>query len=170
MPTYKSIPQFPRAGYQINVSWFYLEEYTNRTDPPLILEPDYQRGHVWTPEQQTAFVEYGLMGGESSMVITLNCPGWMNDFRGPYELVDGLQRVTAVQRFMRNEIPAFGSLRKEYTDKLGSFSGPSFLWKVLSLPTRKEVLNLYLLLNSGGVVHSKEEIDRVRKLLEKEKK
>lgn len=167
MPRFEDIPQFPRAGYEINVTWGSLEEYLDRRDIPFVMEPDYQRGHVWSKQQQTAFVEYGLMGGESAMVITTNCPGWMNDFRGPYELVDGLQRVTAVLRFLRGEIPAFGCRIGQYEDRL-TLMGPSFRWRVLSLPTRTEVLKLYLILNSGGVVHSPKEIARVRSLLERE--
>jgi hypothetical protein len=166
MARLRDIPQLPRAGYRIDVSWDRLEEHLARDrDIPINLEPDYQRGHVWTDEQRIAFVEYGLMGGETSMAITTNCPGWMQDFRGPYEVVDGLQRITAVRMFMRSEIPAFGILYREYEDRLHQ-CGPSFSWRVLALPTRPEVLRLYLLLNSGGVVHSPEEISRVRALLE----
>lgn len=167
-PTFREIPQFPRAGYEVNVPWATIEEHLDRPRScSITLEPDYQRGHVWTESQQSAFVEYGLMGGESSMVITTNCPGWMQDFRGPYELVDGLQRITAVRRFLAGEIKAFGHLFTEYGDEI-CWSGPSFRWRVLSLPTRKEVLKLYLLLNDGGVVHSPQEIERVRALLASE--
>jgi len=167
-PTFREIPQFPRAGYEVNVPWMDLETHLNRPRPPaIILEPDYQRGHVWSADQQTAFVEYGLMGGESSMIITSNCPGWMINFKGPYEVVDGLQRITAVRRFMRGEIKAFGHTIKEYADEM-SWSEPSFRWRVLSLRTRQEVLKLYLLLNDGGVVHSPQEIERVRELLASE--
>jgi len=130
------------------------------------MEPDYQRDHVWTPEQKTAFVEYALMGGESSMDITTNCPGWMTGYEGPYELVDGLQRVSAALGFMRNEVPAFGKLYSEFDGKLSYASGPSFNWRVMNLATRAEVLKLYLLINAGGVVHSAEEIARVKKILE----
>lgn len=165
--SFADIPQFPRAHYEVSVGWSYLEEHLAKQDPQVVLEPDYQRGHVWTPAQQSAFVEYALMGGENSMVITTNCPGWMADFRGPYELVDGLQRVTAVLRFLRNEIPAFGALRSGYAGRL-TLNGPNFRWRVCALPTRAEVLRLYLLLNAGGVVHSAEEIERVRGLLEQE--
>lgn len=167
---FRDIPQFPRAGYSVHVGWDYLEEHIDRARGdagPLVMCPDYQRGHVWTEAQQIAFVEYGLMGGESSMTITTNCPGWGRDYRGPYELVDGLQRVTAVLRFLRNEVPAFGSLRSEFEDRM-SLVSTRFEWRVLSLPTRAEVLRLYLLMNSGGVVHSPEEIARVRALLDKE--
>jgi hypothetical protein len=168
---FEDIPQFPRAHYEVNISWRDIERSVIRDyDPQLILEPDYQRGNVWNPDQQMAFVEYGLMGGESSMVITTNCPGWMDDFRGPWELVDGLQRVTAVRKFIANELRAFGHLYSEFGDQLGSLSGPSFRMRVLSLPTRAEVLKLYLLLNSGGVVHSPAELERVKALLAKEGK
>lgn len=166
---FRDIPQFPRAHYQIDTAWRDLEAQLKRDEEVgFVMEPDYQRGHVWSESQQVSFVEYGLMGGENSMVITTNCPGWMADFRGPYELVDGLQRVTAVLRFVRGEIRAFGSLVTEYGDRMHSI-GPRFQWRVCSLPTRAEVLRLYLLMNSGGVVHSAEEIARVRGLLEQTK-
>ena len=37
-----------------------------------------------------------------------------------------------------------------------------------NLQTRKEVLQWYIELNSGGTVHTDAEIDRVKKLLRKE--
>lgn len=166
---FRDIPQFPRAGYEVTVAWAYLDRHAYKPDDsiPLIMEPDYQRGHVWTRAQQVAFVEYGLMGGEMGMNITTNCPGWMGDFRGPYELVDGLQRVTAVHLFINNKIKAFDHYYKDFEDRL-HMSGPHFNWRVLSLPTRKEVLTLYLFLNSGGVVHSSKELSRVKALLQRE--
>lgn len=41
-------------------------------------------------------------------------------------------------------------------------------WSVNELRTRAEVLRWYLQLNSGGVVHTEEELARVRALLEAE--
>lgn len=172
-PTFRAIPQFPRAHYEATLFWGRIDrslaDMQSEVLAPFVMEPDYQRGHVWSEAQQTAFVEYGLMGGESSMVLTSNCPGWEDDWRGPWELVDGLQRLTAVLRFVRGEIPAFGYRVAEYVDRLNQ-CGPYFRLRVCNLPTRAEVLKLYLLMNSGGVVHSPEEIARVRGLLEKEGK
>lgn len=82
MKSYKDIPQLPRASYTVDVAWAELEERVAMDEGlPFVLEPDYQRGHVWTADQQSAFVEYGLMGGENSMNITTNCPGWMGDWK-----------------------------------------------------------------------------------------
>lgn len=160
------LPQFPTAAYEVDVSWDYLEDWIALTNPPLNLDPDYQRGHVWTEAQQIAYVEFVLMRGETSRSIICNCPGWHGDMRGPYELVDGLQRITAVRRFMRDDIRAFGHLRSQLR---GSFRlWARFAWRVMDLPTRADVLKLYLLLNSGGTPHSPEEIARVRELLAKE--
>lgn len=166
------IPQFPTASYTCDVGWCMGELNHHLVDPkiPLVMEPDFQRGHVWTEKQQIAFVAYGLMGGESSMVLTANCAGWMKDWRGPYQLVDGLQRLTAVLRFLRGEIRVLGIHYDDLTvvDRRHMPNRCRFKWRVCNLPTRADVLKLYLLLNAGGVVHSPEEIERVRGLLKKE--
>jgi len=69
-------------------------------------------------------------------------------------------------RFLNNEIRVFGSFYKEYTDKLDSIRH-SVRIHINDLKTRKEVLQWYLEMNSGGIPHAKAELERVRKLLEK---
>lgn len=167
---FKDIPQFPRAHYQVDVSWDYLadhiEHHTNqdRYCAPLDLEPDLQRAHVWTQAQQIAYVEYILRGGEVGRNLTFNCPGWMYDWRGPYVIVDGKQRLRAARAFLSDEIPAFGLKRSEYSGRL-SMTGPSFCWRVCTLDTRRELLEFYLSINAGGTPHTKAELDKVRKML-----
>jgi len=115
---FSDIPQFPRAHYQVNVSWEYLEEtvewYLALELAPLDLNPDFQRAHVWTEAQQRAYVEYVLRGGEVGRTLTFNCPGWMNDFRGPYVIVDGKQRLEAARKFVRGELKVFGQTYAEF--------------------------------------------------------
>jgi hypothetical protein len=169
---FQDIPKFTRnAGYHVTVSWRYLEQHIKQNQNPgsavLDLDPDFQRAHVWTEQQQTRYVEYILRGGMSSRAIYLNCVGWMHGFKGPYVLVDGKQRLQAVRRFLANEIPAFGARFSEYTDRL--HMDYSFDWYVNDLSTRAEVLQWYLDLNSGGVVHTSEELDKVKLLLAQEK-
>lgn len=131
----------------------------------LDLEPDFQRAHVWTPEQQVSYVEYILHGGESGKELYFNCAGWMRDWRGPYVIVDGKQRLEAVRRFMRNEIPAFGRRLEEYRDKPDMITA-RFSWNVAALETRREVLQWYIAFNRGGTVHTAEEIAKVQRLLD----
>lgn len=166
---FADIPQFTRDGnYQVNQSWDSLETWIERQTKQngLNLDPDFQRAHVWTEQQQIAYVEFCLRGGKHSNILRFNCVGWMHDFRGPFELVDGKQRLEAVRKFLRNDLPAFGHTFNEYEDRL--HWNTDFIIVVNDLATRRDVLQWYLDINTGGVVHTNEEIEKVRRLLAKE--
>jgi hypothetical protein len=167
MAKFEDIKQMSKSHYNVHISWNYLEEqlasYSERKITKFDLNPDFQRGHVWTTAQQIAYVEFIIRGGESGQDIYFNCPGWMNDYRGPMELIDGLQRITAVLAFLHNEIPAFGAFFSEYEDKRFIYR-LHFNFHVGNLSTRAEVLQWYLDLNSG-VAHTNDEIKRVEQLL-----
>lgn len=163
------IPQFTREGqYHINVSWRYLEETLQQFSEPdgIDLDPDFQRAHVWTETQQIRYVEFILRGGRSGRDILFNKSDWSRSEgrKEPMVLVDGKQRLQAVRRFMRNEIPAFGSFLSEYEDR-PDLLRHGFIFVVNDLATRAEVLQWYIDLNAGGVVHTDNEIERVRQLL-----
>lgn len=169
MPKFNDIPQFPRAHYEVDVAWRYLEstleDWSQTVDGKggLDLSPDYQRTHVWTRAQQAAYVEYQLRGGEVGRQIVWNSPDWGRGYERVTELVDGKQRLEAVRAFHRDEFPVFGSLFSEYTDKITNLL--TFKFRVCSLETREEILQLYLNINAGGTPHTKDELDRVRALL-----
>ena len=161
------IVPFPSSIFEVDVSWEFLDAWIAEANPPLDLDPDYQRGHVWGEAQQVAYLEYVLKGGEVGRNIVTNCPGWKSagaGLGGPYELVDGLQRITAVRCFMRDEVRVFGRLRSEIQGSLRLST--TFRWRVLDLPTRADVLKLYLAINAGGTPHTREEIARVQALLQ----
>lgn len=122
----------------------YVSEYG------LQLNPDFQRGCVWTTAQQVAFVEYMLRGGITTP-IRLNHPGWMTTWEGDFVCVDGLQRLTALLKFLNNEIPAFGTYLKDFEGRM-----PMHSIRILinDLPTKKEVLQWYYDLNAGGTPHT----------------
>ena len=156
--------------YRVNVMWDYLEESLSHWSDDrdgaakLNLEPDFQRGHVWTPEQQTKFVEYILQGGMSGREIYFNCTGWMKDWKGPFVIVDGKQRLHAAREFLANRLPVFGgNYRKDIAGRLSL--NAQFLFNVNDLKTRAEVLKWYLEMNTGGTPHTPEEIDKVQKML-----
>lgn len=140
-------------------------------DDGLQLTPDFQRERVWTEKQQVSYIEHILSGGESGRVIYLNNPNWNTLVTGEYAemvCVDGLQRITAIRRFVLGEIQAHGyyyyELGKEWT---GIINGGMRI-NINDLPTKKAVLTWYLEMNGGGTPHTEEELSRVRELLEKE--
>ena len=80
--------------------------------------------------------------------------------------VDGLQRLTAIRRFVKNEITAFSTYYKDYKGSVRILGNIKI--NVNDLKTKKEVLNWYVEMNDGGVVHTKEEIDKVKNMINEE--
>lgn len=136
------------------------------------LNPDFQRGHVWDEARQVAFVE-NIFRGVAPTTFKFNSAGWnsLSEVAGDLHpntivCVDGLQRLTAVRRFIAGEIKAFGLL---YEELEGTAFHPGSLRvsiEMFDIKHREELLQFYLDLNSGGVVHSDAELQRVRALLD----
>lgn len=174
----QDIKKFYAPHYTITVSWDYieaqLEHYNDNScegSLGLNLDPDFQRGHVWTEDKQRAYVEFCLREGTGSRTLLFNHPNWMGSFAGEMVLVDGKQRLEAVRKFVRNELAIFdGHYLKDFEnhERVLRSRGAYFEVSVNSLKTRKEVLEWYLQLNSGGVVHTAEEIEKVQKMLDAE--
>lgn len=148
-------------------------------DPSSInLSPDYQRDYVWTDEQASLFIGHMLSGGVTGYIIVQRSPIARSGSIVPDEVIDGQQRLRSVHRWMKGEIPAIltdgSSFFVHDLDEDSSWSikgswitGPRFDVGYVSL-SRADRLRLYLRLNRGGTVHTNEEIDRVRELLEAE--
>ena len=156
--------------YHINVEWEALHYILNRYKKTYNLElnPDFQRGHVWTEQQQIAYVEYALSGGYSGKDIFFNYPNWQKDYNKNNVMVcvDGLQRLTAVQKFMANDLKVF---QKYYANDFTCIpTYCDFIFYVNGLKNYADVLKWYLEMNSGGTPHSQEELDRVRALYDKQ--
>jgi len=171
MPRFKDIPRFEPPNYSVHVGWVYLEDHLKSWEEMIgvDLEPEFQRGHIWTPKQQIAYIEFRLMGGISGGDIYWNCKGWERaTFGEKIRLIDGLQRITAVRGFLRDEVPIFGYRFSEFTDKF-DWMRHRFTFHINELATEADVIRWYLALNNGGTVHTPEEIARVTALLEKHK-
>lgn len=173
---FRDIPQLTSVGnYQVNMPLEYIpdriKEWQEDDYYKLQLNPDFQRGHVWSEDQQIAYIDYLLRGGQSARIIYFNKPDWQGGggkLQGDYNdfvCVDGLQRLTAVLRFMNNEIKVFGTFFCEFEDRIPF--DIDLLFNVNNLKTKKEVLQWYIEFNSGGTPHTQNEIERVKRMLEK---
>lgn len=129
--------------------------------------------HVWTDAQRSAYIE-SLIRKTVTARILFNCPGWVSTgqvgdiAQNTFQCIDGLQRLSAVRKFMAGEIRVFGGKTAE--DLRGSPfdpSRPTYQLKVgiYQFTSRSDLLRFYLDLNAGGTVHASEELDRVRGLL-----
>ena len=89
-----------------------------------------------------------------------------DDYQGS-TLVDGKQRLEAVRRFMRSELPVFGGhVLRDIRGHLRLFNG-RLKWRVVALESEAELLDLYLAINAGGTPHSPDEIAKVRAMRER---
>lgn len=168
---FRDLPQFIQSPkYRCDVPLRYIPEKIQDwvENFNLVLCPDFQRGHVWTEAQQIAFMEYILKGGKTGRELQFNHPGWMKTMtKGEFVCVDGLQRLTAIIRFFKDEIPVFGYYLRDFTENVEITQCMSF--NVNDLQTREDVISWYLEMNYTGTPHTPEELARVRKLLEEEK-
>lgn len=170
---------FPTSRYEVDVSFHYLEQWiadglSYGEGRSLNLEPDYQRGHVWSRDQQREYVEYVLQGGEAARNIyfAADREDYLN---ASWNLVDGLQRMTAVREFLALKFGVFADEAHpdgHYANAISDLRRLhySFRIKVIVLKSRADELRLYLSINTKGTPHASEEIARVRALLEAEEK
>lgn len=174
----KDIPYYQECNYAVDIELHSITRQFNQYAEDwggFEYNPDFQRGYVWTQEQQIAYMESFVSNVLSvqQRTITLNCPefGNYND-KSPCELhgfviVDGLQRVTAIQAFLKGEFKVFGKFTYEDLDNSRfSLRRKTIKVQVFAWRMKKDILEYYLLFNNGGTVHSKEEIQRVRAMLE----
>lgn len=173
MIRYEDIKKFPSDGrynVDVNISDLtrVLDDYKENYD--LDLCPDFQRGNVWTDEQRTRYMEFLMRGGVSARTLYFNHPGWMTSMEGQMVCLDGLQRITTVLMFLEGKVKVFGgNTIYDFEDQCKKFKQHTwFRINVNNMETREEILNWYIDYNSGGTVHSEEEINRVRNLLKKE--
>jgi len=165
---FSNIKQFPFSAYHTDVSWGHLKEHLdswNEKDD-LILQPDFQRGYVWSEQQQIEFCEYSLRGGQSAKQIYFNNPSWMDGFDQPTECFDGQQRIGAALAFLDDKIKVFGHYHSEYEDKI-RLIGATFSFHVFKISDRKELIEAYIAMNTGGTVHSEKDLKPAYEALEK---
>lgn len=167
---WNEIPKFKEFGMvnPINIGFISYVEFIKSEieNYNLQMNPKFQRGHIWTEEQQIAYIEFFLRGGKSGRDFYFN---W-NKSTDDYVCVDGLQRTTALERFVGGKIKVFGQHFDEFKfskREAGETPFPEYAVNIYqnNLSSRKEVLEWYVYMNSGGTQHTKEEIDKVKKMI-----
>lgn len=166
-----------KSTYSCDVDWRRMGNALTAWEKDyggLDLCPDFQRGRVWTEAQQLHYIENALRGvvPQSAFVIQLNCPNWeddkyVGDLPNGMQCIDGLQRLTAIQRLIAGELLPFGLSMTDLEYSSYSLKGIQYRFRIemFSFQTRADLLKHYIDLNSGGTPHSAEEIERVRNLL-----
>lgn len=132
-------------------------------------DPDYQRGFVWTTEDQEKLLESVFMRADIGRFVFRCCnrDEWMaNDVT--YEIIDGKQRLITLLKFYENRIPYRGVYYNELSGKdRNVFLNASVSIAEVRNLSRKDVLRLFIMLNRGGKSVSDDIIQAAKnKLLE----
>lgn len=86
------------AKIRITTKNFSLRDVVQQIlEDEIDLAPDFQREYVWKERQQTRLVESILLG------IPLPAFYFNQDVDGTFQVVDGVQRLTTIAKFMRDE-------------------------------------------------------------------
>lgn len=175
--TWESIRTWPQARWEVDVEWRRIEQTLNllNTYGNLDLSPPFQRGHVWTDAQRSAWVEYVLQGGETGLSIVFVTDDWVSGEEARFLVIlDGLQRLETVRRFMRGDVRIFPDAIRPNgyaVNEIGGVVRPYRLTlkvRVVEVACMADAIQTYLGFNGGGTPHTREELDRVRRLLEDE--
>lgn len=171
------------SSYHVSLS--RLEEQLKSLNQimPLELDADFQRTYVWTTEQKIAFVENLLRRKVKSASILFNQYGYNlsldqlnqidSDIAGKFICVDGKQRLSACLDFVQGKLALFDG-QLTYADLMSNqkiklrilehrFAHLRFCF--LNFESKRDLLNFYLELNSGGTVHSEQDLNKVKEIL-----
>ncbi len=169
--------EIPHTHGTVNVGLSHLRESLGPDMYNADMNPDFQRGHVWTVPQQEAFMWSMCVNSRALPPIILNEHESTPNSHYRTDLVDGKQRLTAALAWIDGEIEAVepaamaGAGRRRFSaieilDHV-SVIRCSFVFSMVRL-RRRQVLDYYLRLNSGGCVHTEDELARVRALRDRE--
>lgn len=94
-----------------------VEKFTSgrETDESEIFIPDYQRDMVWTPKQQSRFIESILIKLPVPFIFAADVG--QGDREGALEIIDGSQRIRTLDNFLSNKLELVGL--KKLTQALG---------------------------------------------------
>jgi hypothetical protein len=118
--------------------------------------PNFQRDHVWTLDQEVAFIESAWLGLPLG-TYTLHQMDWGADgMPRPFSgwIIDGQQRLTSIQRYWEDAFPVFGLRWSELTRlEQRRFMSIKFAHYEADISDEAEVRDLYNRLALGGTPH-----------------
>lgn len=180
--------------YRLNPSNRNARDIVRHMIPQTDMDPEYQRGHVWTVEQRQELIKSWIMGVPMGAVIfnLRDNEGWRKNVGDVYAdgakiwaVVDGKQRIETARQWFDSELPVpaewfdpedleatkYGISTDLVTYEMLSlprqrFQGHGFQLPTVEaqLPTLEAEVELFLLVNGGGTAQESEVMERARKL------
>jgi len=150
----------------VKQTWSILETYQKMKEKKLILDPAYQRNEVWDISKMTAFIESLFMGIIIPPIYVVEIPGDDDPIEGnKYEVVDGKQRLSTMQKFIKNEFPLQEKSLEYYRDWFGGKTYSDILEerKTLTKEMLSSVLDIYVITANSPVFTKYDIFSRLNK-------
>lgn len=96
-----TVKKLQRNATTISIASFHEQNQLEKYN----FEPPYQRRSVWTDEKQSYFID-SILRNFPIPAIFLHRKIDADTGRTTFDVIDGKQRLTAIARFINNEIPA----------------------------------------------------------------
>lgn len=138
------------------------------------LNPDYQRGNVWTIDQKIALIDSMFKNIDIGKFSVIKRP-WGSNPNKPetpllYEMLDGKQRLTAIYEFYIGKFKYKGKYFHELHPRdQGHLKRYTINYAELPPMTNEQKYRYFLKLNTGGIPVSDDHLNKVRELWLKEK-
>lgn len=131
----------------VKQTWSILEIYQKIQSKKLLLSPEYQRNVIWDKSKQTAFIESLFMGIIIPPVYVVEVPGENILEENSYEVVDGKQRLSTIEKFIQNGFRLEEKSLEYYKDWFGNqtFSVIQAENSVLTNEMLSSVLDIYVI-------------------------
>lgn len=100
-------------------TWSIVEIFQKIKEKKLIVDTNYQRNVIWNPDKKTSFIESLFMEIIIPPIYVVEIPG--DDFlsENKYEVVDGKQRLSTIDEFLRNSLSLNEKSLEYYRDLYG---------------------------------------------------
>ena len=133
----------------------------------LDMDPDYQRGYVWTQEDKENLIDSIFNNIDIGKFVFIHKP-ISSEYL--YEVLDGKQRITAICEFYENRFPYKGKYFNDLCVKdQNHFEDYHVSLAEIESADKETVLQYFLMLNTTGKAIDKDHLEKVRKLYEDEK-
>lgn len=154
-PDIEEVQEFEILSYPADTTLKgYLDQWNNKQ----LEVPEFQRGYVWDDKRASKLIESFLLGLPVPQVFLFK-----ERSKQPYQIIDGLQRITSIVRFLKNEYKLknvakrwegkkFNDLNEEDRLKLERIVMRSTIILQQNPDNHTSVYYIFERLNTGGVI------------------
>ena len=120
------------------------------------ITPDFQRANnKWSKTMKTRFVENLLSGVKVELMF------FKLSSQSDAQVIDGLQRTTAILDFFNGKIKPFGYSYSDLKNRLRQLKNHNLIIRIYTFDSWEEVGKFYIDMNEG-ITHSKKDIQKAK--------